>query len=179
MHVQKHACNACTMRAMYATMSAERKNLMADYVNVRIRKDTYEQLKLLAAGAPMTQFFEVMASRPFTSQDKVDAFHQKQIEKREAELAGEKLQDDNWRDDFEEVDLSNWVLKICPECCVDFVLTQNPKDACEHWVQGYRKQKDGTKALDWKNTATNRFVWEKYYDPIRQEYSDANYGYGA
>lgn len=153
---------------------------MAEYVNVRIRKDTYEQLKSLAAGAPMTQFFEMMALKQFTSQDRVDALHRRQIEKREAANSANSAADDadDWRDDFEEVDLSDWVLKICPKCCVDFALTRNPKDACEHWVQGYRRQKDGTKVLDWKNTATNRYVWEKYYDPVREEYADPNYGYG-
>lgn len=84
---------------------------MAEYVNVRIKKETYEKLKAQAGATPMTQFFDSIANQ------NADALLE-QLDK----------QHDEWHVDPLIKDLGPDEL---PECCQ--TIYDDPTSHCEHW----------------------------------------------
>ena len=146
---------------------------------IKVTDELYEELREKAGGLPIPQLLRELIS-PANTKSKLDEIVERRSEEnayRVAEMKGLDVPpaEEDWRDDFEETDLSEWEMGICPRCCVDFLVTKNPEEACEHWKQGYRTTKMGKKQLDWKNTAVNRFIWENYFDPVKLKYSDSQY----
>lgn len=153
---------------------------MDQYVKVNIKESVRTKLKERAAAEGMTlaDYIESLATQTNTK-SKLDEIVERRSEEnayRVAEMKGLDVPpaENDWRDDFEETDLSEWEMGICPRCCIDFLVTKNPEEACEHWKQGYRMTKMGKKQLDWKNTAVNRFIWENYFDPVKLKYAETN-----
>lgn len=82
------------------------------YVNIRVRKETYEKLKELAAGKPLVQFIDSLL------ENKPD----------EADVLVEQLDKENtWKVDPLLKGLGPDEL---PECCIEFI---RGRDMCEHW----------------------------------------------
>lgn len=84
------------------------------YVNIRVRKETYEKLKELAAGKPLVQFIDsLLENKP----DEADALVEQLDE-----------QHDEWQVDPLIKDLGPDEL---PECCQS--IYDDPTSHCEHW----------------------------------------------
>lgn len=91
---------------------------MAEYVNIRIRKDTYERLKELSAGVPLVRFLDD-ACRHWSNKDEGDALLE-QLDKQSEETYVDPLIRDLEPDEL-------------PECCKS-IYGGSVKDRCEHWV---------------------------------------------
>lgn len=109
------------------------------YVNIRIRKETYEKLKELAAGKPMVQFIDsLLEGKP----DEADALIDKldyQNEHPESTLSPED------QELFERLEPGE-----LPECCQEYY-TNGKK--CRHWHKEYVNYY-GKRVIGYRNTLT-------------------------
>lgn len=92
---------------------------MAEYVNIRIRKDTYERLKELSAGVPLVRFLDD-ACRHWSnnSKDEGDALLE-QLDKKSEEYHIDPLLEGLGPDEL-------------PECCQAFLKSEGYEN-CGHW----------------------------------------------
>ena len=109
------------------------------YVNIRIRKETYEKLKELAAGKPLVQFIDsLLENKP----DEADALLDKldyQNEHPESTLSPED------QELFERLEPGE-----LPECCQEYY-TNGKK--CRHWHKEYVNYY-GKRVIGYRNTLT-------------------------
>ena len=109
------------------------------YVNIRIRKETYEKLKELAAGKPMVQFIDsLLENKP----DEADALIEQldyQNEHPESTLSPED------QELFERLEPGE-----LPECCQEYY-TNGKK--CRHWHKEYVNYY-GKRVIGYRNTLT-------------------------
>ena len=97
------------------------------YVNIRVRKETYEKLKEMAAGKPLVQFIDsLLEEKP----DDADALIDKldyQNEHPESTLSPE-----------DRAILENLAPGELPPCCQEiFDDPEHPVPTCKHWRQAY------------------------------------------
>lgn len=109
------------------------------YVNIRVRKETYEKLKELAAGKPLVQFIDsLLENKP----DEADALLDKldyQNEHPESTLSPED------QELFERLEPGE-----LPECCQEYY-TNGKK--CRHWHKEYVNYY-GKRVIGYRNTLT-------------------------
>ena len=114
---------------------------MAEYVNIRIRKDTYERLKELSAGAPLVRFLDD-ACRHWSNKDEADTLLDELDNKYEHPEVCLSAEDQELFDSLEPGEL--------PECCQEYY-TNGTK--CRHWHKEYVKY-FGKPVLGYRNTLT-------------------------
>lgn len=109
------------------------------YVNIRVRKETYEKLKEMAAGKPLVQFIDsLLENKP----DEADALLDKldyQNEHPESSLSPED------QELFERLEPGE-----LPECCQEYY-TNGKK--CRHWHKEYVNYY-GKRVIGYRNTLT-------------------------
>lgn len=136
---------------------------MAEYVNIRIRKDTYERLKELSAGVPLVRFLDDACrhwSKNDSSKDEADALLE-QLDKKSEEIPMEEINDEEW------------VMGVAPECCCDFVAHEfNPQYKCEHWHKVKWTDRNGQQKINWHNKLINKFDFANEWKLAMQEYFD-------
>lgn len=135
---------------------------MAEYVNIRVRKDTYERLKELSAGVPLVRFLDD-ACRHWSqdSKDEADAL----LEQLDAQY--EK------QDDVEVIDTTEWVAGVAPECCCDFYYNYNynhKSEPCEHWKRVRWTDRNGNSKVNWYNDLINKFEFADDWKIAMKEY---------
>lgn len=127
---------------------------MAEYVNIRIRKDTYERLKELSAGVPLVRFLDDACR------------HWSQDNKDEADQLLDQL--DN---KYEHPPIDPLLVGLAPgelpECCQSiYDDPERPVPTCPHWEQAwvnhygnkvvhYRNKLTGGSYFDYFNTYVN------------------------
>lgn len=101
------------------------------YVNIRIRKETYEKLRELAAGKPLVQFIDsLLEDKPVKTPD-------------EGERLLEELdrKNEHPEDSLSEEDraiLKGLAPGELPPCCQEiFDDPEHPVPTCKHWRQAY------------------------------------------
>lgn len=140
---------------------------MAEYVNIRIRKDTYERLKELSAGVPLVRFLDD-ACRHWSqndSKDEADAL----LEQLDAQY--EKQNEPT----VEAIDTSEWVAGVAPECCCDFYYNYNynhRSEPCEHWKRVRWTDRNGNSKVNWYNDLINKFDFADDWKIAMKEYID-------
>lgn len=112
---------------------------MAEYVNIRIRKDTYERLKELSAGVPLVQYLDEMCRRRDNKQDEAD----KLLEELDAKS-----------DNYVNPLLEGLDPDELPECCQDFLKSQGSKN-CGHW--------EDRRPRGYYNTLTHKYASDPDY----------------
>ena len=90
---------------------------MADYVNIRVRKDTYERLKEKAAGMPLVRYIDDLARDRGTAEEADTILEQ--LDKQSEEFRVDPLLEGLAPDEL-------------PECCQKFLSSQG-HDNCGHW----------------------------------------------
>ena len=109
------------------------------YVNIRVRKETYEKLKEMAAGKPLVQFIDSLLEG---KTDEADALLDKldyQNEHPESTLSPED------QELFERLEPGE-----LPECCQEYY-TNGKK--CRHWHKEYVNYY-GKRVIGYRNTLT-------------------------
>lgn len=138
---------------------------MAEYVNIRVRKDTYERLKELSAGVPLVRFLDD-ASRHWESYSRND--------KDEADALIEQLDAQyEKQDDVEVIDTTEWVAGVAPECCCDFYYNyfyNHKSEPCEHWKRVRWTDKNGNSKVNWYNDLINKFEFADDWKIAMKEY---------
>ena len=99
---------------------------MAEYVNIRVRKDTYERLKELSAGVPLVRFLDD-ASRHWESYSR-----NSRNSKDEADVTLEQL-DKQAEETYVDPLIRDLEPDELPECCQS-IYGGSIKERCEHWV---------------------------------------------
>lgn len=116
---------------------------MAEYVNIRIRKDTYERLKELSAGVPLVRFLDD-ACRHWSDNSK---------DKDEADALLEEL-DDKYENPTVDPLLEGLAPGELPECCQGiYDDPERPVPTCEHWEKAWVNHY-GNKVVHYKNKLT-------------------------
>lgn len=115
---------------------------MAEYVNIRVRKDTYERLKELSAGVPLVRFLDD-ACRHWSQngKDEADTLLEQLDKQAEEEAAAANAL-------FASLDNDE-----LPECCQG-IYSGRKDDRCEHWI---------IKNNRWYNQGTNRYIDDPAY----------------
>lgn len=133
---------------------------MAEYVNIRIRKDTYERLKELSAGVPLVRFLDDACR------------HWSQGNKDEADALLDQL--DNKSEEFVPgvvVDMSDWVDGEAPACCIDTIANSfKPGHICQDWVRLEYTDKNGLRRQNWFNKRTGEYEFSERWKKIKSEY---------
>lgn len=137
---------------------------MADYVNIRVRKDTYERLKGKAAGMPLVKYLDDLSCGHFGTDNTDDMLEQldKQYDKQN-EVA------------VEAIDTSEWVQGVAPECCCDFYYNyyvNHKSEPCEHWKRVRWTDRNGKTKINWYNDLVNKFDFADDWKVAMQEYVD-------
>jgi len=115
---------------------------MAEYVNIRIRKDTYERLKELSAGVPLVRFLDD-ACRHWSKDSSKD----------EADALLEEL-DNKYEHPPIDPLLEGLAPGELPECCQGiYDDPERPAPTCEHWEQAWVNHY-GNKVVHYKNKLT-------------------------
>lgn len=139
---------------------------MAEYVNIRVRKDTYERLKELSAGAPLVRFLDDVCTH--WSPDKEN--------KNEADALLEQLDAQYEKDDeVEFIDTSEWVAGVAPECCCNFYYNyfyNHRSEPCEHWKRVKWTDRNGRSKVNWYNDLINKFDFADDWKIAMKEYTD-------
>ena len=139
---------------------------MAEYVNIRVRKDTYERLKELSAGVPLVRFLDDACR------------HWSQGNKDEADALLEQLDAQYEKQDeptVEAIDTSEWVAGVAPECCCDFYYNYNfnhKSEPCEHWKRVRWTDRNGNSKVNWYNDLINKFEFADDWKAAMKEYTD-------
>lgn len=139
---------------------------MAEYVNIRVRKGTYEQLKELAGGAPLVRFLDDACRHWSTNKvdeaerllDEFDTQYEKQNEPT-----------------VEMIDTSDWVAGVAPECCCDFYYNyfyNHKSEPCEHWKRVKWTDRNGRTKINWYNDLINKFEFADDWGVAMKEYID-------
>ena len=142
---------------------------MAEYVNIRVRKDTYERLKELSAGVPLVRFLDD-ASRYWERYSRNN--------KDEADVILEQLDAQYEKQDepaVETIDTTEWVAGVAPECCCDFYYNYNynhKSEPCEHWKRVRWTDKNGNSKVNWYNDLINKFEFADDWKIAMKEYID-------
>ena len=137
---------------------------MAEYVNIRVRKDTYERLKELSAGVPLVRFLDD-ACRHWSNKDEGDAL----LEQLDAQY---EKQDEPT---VETIDTSEWIAGVAPECCCDFYYNYNynhKSEPCEHWKRVKWTDRNGNSKVNWYNDLINKFDFADDWKIAMKEYTD-------
>lgn len=93
----------------------------------------------------------------------------------EVKSEGEKLLDqlDSQYNEIpmEEIDTTDWVRGIAPECCCDFVYYRfDPKHKCEHWKRVKWVDRNGKPRVNWYNSLINKFDFADDWGMAMEEY---------
>lgn len=113
------------------------------YVNIRIRKETYEKLKELAAGRPLVQFIDsLLGDKPVDTPDEGERLLEELDNKNEHP---EDYLSDEDRELFERLEPGE-----LPECCQEYY-TNGTK--CRHWNKEYVNYY-GKRVIGYRNTLT-------------------------
>ena len=114
---------------------------MAEYVNIRIRKDTYERLKELSAGVPLVRFLDDACR------------HWSKDNKDEADALLEEL-DNKYENPTVDPLLADLAPGELPECCQGiYDDPERPVPTCEHWEKAWVNHY-GNKVVHYKNKLT-------------------------
>lgn len=114
---------------------------MAEYVNIRIRKDTYERLKELSAGVPLVRFLDDACR------------HWSKDNKDEADQLLEEL-DNKYENPSVDPLLAGLAPGELPECCQGiYDDPERPVPTCEHWEKAWVNHY-GNKVVHYKNKLT-------------------------
>lgn len=135
---------------------------MAEYVNIRVRKDTYERLKELSAGVPLVRFLDD-ACRHWSNRDEGEAL----LEQLDAQY--ERQNDPT----VEAIDTSEWVAGVAPECCCDFYYNyfyNHKSEPCEHWKRVRWTDRNGNSKVNWYNDLINKFDFADDWKIAMKEY---------
>lgn len=104
---------------------------MAEYVNIRVRKGTYERLKELAGGAPLVRFLDDACKH--WSTNKVD-----EGERLLEELDNKNEHPEDYISDDDRAILKGLAPGELPACCQEiFDDPEHPVPTCKHWRQAY------------------------------------------
>jgi len=126
---------------------------MAEYVNIRIRKDTYERLKELSAGVPLVQYLDEVCRRQPNNKDEADTILE-QLDNKYEHPPIDPL-------------LEGLAPGELPECCQGIYNDpEKPVPTCPHWekawvnhygnkVVHYRNKLTGGSYFDYFNTYVN------------------------
>lgn len=113
------------------------------YVNIRIRKETYEKLKELAAGRPLVQFIDsLLEDKPVDTPDEGERLLEELDNKNEHPEDYLSPED---RELFERLEPGE-----LPECCQEY-FTNGTK--CRHWNKEYVNYY-GKRVIGYRNTLT-------------------------
>lgn len=113
---------------------------MAEYVNIRIRKDTYERLKELSAGVPLVRFLD-------------DACRHWSDNSKDADALLEEL-DNKYENPTVDPLLADLAPGELPECCQGiYDDPERPVPTCEHWEKAWVNHY-GNKVVHYKNKLT-------------------------
>ena len=113
---------------------------MAEYVNIRIRKDTYERLKELSAGVPLVRFLD-------------DACRHWSKDNKDADALLEEL-DNKYENPSVDPLLEGLAPGELPECCQGiYDDPERPVPTCEHWEKAWVNHY-GNKVVHYKNKLT-------------------------
>lgn len=92
--------------------------------------------------------------------------------KDEGERLLEQLDKQSDEIQMEEIDTSDWVRGIAPECCCDFVYYRfDPKYKCEHWRKVKWVDRNGKPHINWHNSLINKFDFADDWGVAMEEYN--------
>lgn len=101
------------------------------YVNIRIRKETYEKLKELAAGKPLVQFIDsLLENKPVETVDEGERLLD--------ELDNKNEHPEDYISEEDKAILRGLGPGELPVCCQTiFDDPEHPVPTCKHWRQAY------------------------------------------
>lgn len=121
---------------------------MAEYVNIRIHKDTYERLKELSAGIPLVQYLDEMCRHRDNKQDEAD----KLLEQLDNKYENPPL-------DPLIADLAPGEL---PPCCQEiYDDPEHPVPTCPHWEKAWVNYY-GKKVVHYRNVLTGASYFDYF-----------------
>lgn len=124
------------------------------YVSIRIDSGAAERLNQFAAERGMTKSQAIVAA---LDQQAADALLNEMDAKTNIPM--------------EEIDVSDWVAGVAPECCCEFVSEGfRPKYKCEHWKKVRWQDKNGRTRINWYNDLVEKFDFADDWKIAMQEY---------